>query len=289
MFKSAWIRIPIVLAAGLSALAACSLGGNATGFTVPVRDLESQVALIRPHTDIRLPSNTQGPVPAVILLHGCGGLRQVQEDYAAALLDAGYAVLIVGSNAARGIGRFGAMSQVCGAMRLWGQERAADIHAALAIAGEQPGIDATRLGLLGWSHGGWTILDALSFAGAGQTPTALNGAGADLTGVELAIAMYPYCGFPARVDGQTLDRRMRLHAILAGQDAIAPVRDCVQDFQRAQTLDGAVSYEIWDGLSHAFDEPNAPPLDPRIRYDAHAAAQARQRVVDLFSEAFDQG
>ena len=270
----------IVLAVLASGLGSCAIG-QATGALVPARSLAAQVALIRPHTDIDVPGGTADPVPAVILLHGCGGLRQVQPAYATDLLDAGYGVITVDSNSARGIGRFAAMSQVCTALRLWGRERAADIEAALAIARDDPRIDADRLALIGWSHGGWTVLDALDYAGEGRMPPALHGAERPpLDGIRSAILLYPYCGFPVRADGRDFPEAIRLHAILAENDVVAPPGDCQQLFQRAQSRGHPVDHTLWPDLTHAFDEPDGPP-DPRMEYDAEAAARARAHVIRI--------
>jgi dienelactone hydrolase len=266
-------------------------GGNAAGWTMPKRSLAQQVELIRPHSDIRLPPSTteSRPVPTVILFHGCGGLRDVQEDYAAAALDAGYGVMIIGSNAARGIGRFGAMSQVCTALRLWGQERAADVHAAIEIAREDPRIDDDQLALVGWSHGGWTVLDALGFSGEGRLPESMTSGSTDLSAhVRAAIVYYPYCGFPVRSNGETLDRAIPLYGVLAQRDMVAPHRDCVRVLDRARSAGVSVEYAIWPEITHAFDEPNQP-ADPRMAYDPEAAARARAYLVSILDQTFDQG
>tara|TARA_R110002095_G_scaffold117650_3_gene102562 strand:- start:632 stop:1555 length:924 start_codon:yes stop_codon:yes gene_type:complete len=281
MFK---LLIRAVLAAsaiGATGLAA-SASSNTTGIGVPRRSLEQQVELIRPFTDIRIPDNATGPVPAILMFHGCGGLRQVQDDYASAALDAGYGVLIIGSNAARGIDRFAAMSQVCTGLRLWGRERAADVFAGLVLAREDDRIDASRLALIGWSHGGWTILEALDDAGRHAVPEALqieDGEAPDLAGVRTAMTLYPYCGFPMRSDGREYAREIPLHAILAANDLIAPPGDCERLFEHAEAVGHAVEFEVWPGQTHAFDEPNPPP-DPRINYDADAAARARSIWVE---------
>jgi dienelactone hydrolase len=273
----------------MSGLGACATG-NFTGWSVPERTLTEQTALLREHVEIRLPEAASGPVPAAILLHGCGGLRDVQEDYASALLTAGYGVVLVDSNSARGIGRFGAMTQVCTAQRLWGQERAADIPAAIAIASESPGIDADRLALIGWSHGGWTVLEALDFAGEDRTSPVLSPQpSTPLPGVRTAIAIYPYCGFPVRADGRGFASDIPLHALLGGRDVVAPARDCERLFARAAEAGRPVNHELWSNVTHAFDEPNGPP-DPRMEYDADAAQRARASVISWLDEAFaDQG
>lgn len=272
--------------AGLAMLLAVLLLAFAvslSGLAVPKRSLEQQVALIQPHTEIRLPENVAGPVPGVLLLHGCGGRRLVQDNYADVVVDAGYAALIINSNEARGIGRLGSMSQVCMALRLLGQERAADIHAGLEIARNHPGIDGERLALLGWSHGGWTILDTLSLTGESRAPASLHNGPVELNGVQLALTMYPYCGFPALTDGHNLPAHIPLHAILAEDDVIAPADRCAHRLTRG----GAhVSFETYADQTHAFDEPNAPPLDPRIVYNENAAARAQRRVVQLLDEKF---
>lgn len=267
-------------AAVLSAMFLCACAGAESG---EERGLFEQVELIRGHTRIELPEHADGPVPAAILFHGCGGLRAVQGNYAEDLLEAGYAVLIVDSHGARGIGRFAAMTQVCAALRLRGQERAADVRAAIELARGEDGIDGERLALIGWSHGGWTLLEALTYAGEGRLPPSIEGTQQPvdaLPGVRSAILVYPYCGFPARARGDRLPEGVDVHAILAGRDMIAPIADCRRAVERAADSGRAVDYVVWDDVTHAFDEPNQPP-DPRMEYDAQSAARARAHVTDI--------
>lgn len=263
--------LAVILFAGVMA--------NATEAGISQRPVEAQADFLAPHVEIHLPDGAEGPVPAALMFHGCGGVRQVQADYADALNEAGFAAIIVDSNGARGIGRIGAMTQVCGGFRLWGQERAADVFAAVELARADSRIDGERLTLIGWSHGGWTILDALGFEAQEAAIPALDNRTARLTGVERAIIFYPWCGWPSRTDREGLDTDRPLSIILAGNDLVARKAPCRELAATAMAEDQPVDIETWDGLTHAFDEPNAPAFDPRMRYDAEAAERARERVI----------
>jgi len=205
----------------------------------------------------------------------------MQEDYAAALNAAGYGAIIIDSMAPRGIGRAGAMTQVCTALRLRGQARAADVFAAVELARGTPGIDPDRLVLVGWSHGGWAILDALTFAADGDPPPSLS-AMPGLHGVQATVLMYPYCSFPARARRHSIDAGVAIDAVLAGRDLVASTADCRHVLERASGAGVTVSWEIWPGLTHAFDEPGNP--DPRMHYDAEAARAAHQRLIGRLDE-----
>jgi len=281
ILKKAAIGLALVFSAlGVSAAT------NSTGLLLDKHTLDEQVALISPHVEIRIPENSNGPVPALLMFHGCGGLQEVQGLYATEILNAGYAVVIVDSLSARNIGRFGALSQVCAALRLWGQERSADIHAALAIAAADARIDADNLALIGWSHGGWVVLDALGYSGDNVLPPALSQGEARLPdSVKAAILIYPYCGFPVRTNGSNLDTDIPIHAILAERDLIAPNRDCRRTLNNAHEAGVQVDMDVWPGITHAFDKPNQP-FDPRMEYNAEAASRSHSYVISVLDQTF---
>jgi dienelactone hydrolase len=286
------MHINLRWAAVAAATIVAGLGGsalsNSSGFSIPKRTLDQQVSLIEPFTEILIPDDAGGPVPTLIMFHGCGGLRDIQQIYAEAVLEAGYGVIIVDSNAARGIGRIGSMGTVCAALRLWGQERAADVHAAIKIAANDDRVDATRLALIGWSHGGWTLLEALTYSGEAQLPpTLLDGEPALSGQVGIAILMYPYCGFPVRSTGAHLDPSIGVHAILAEDDLVAPHQTCVQTLGVASRNHPSIQVELWPDITHAFDDPNQAP-DPRMEYDAVAAERAHATVIGILDQSFDE-
>ena len=107
-----------------------------------------------------LPNRT-GPVPAVVMLHGCSGLArhgQIFRSYRAwarILTRAGYAVLAVDSAGSRGFGR------TCGpspARKVMYREGPGDAYAALRYLRTRTEIDGARVYLIGWSQGGGITL-----------------------------------------------------------------------------------------------------------------------------------
>ncbi|WP_420434977.1 dienelactone hydrolase family protein [Hyphobacterium sp.] len=286
MLRRWWIWTGAALL-GLVVIYAATIAQNLSGIFVPQRTLDAQIALLRPGVEARLPANALRPIPAVLLFHGCGGQRPMHHSYADAITEAGFAAVLIDSFAPRRIGRFAAMTQVCAGLRLQGQERAADVFAALEIVRSMPEIDSQRLVLAGWSHGGWTLLDAASFAGIGDQPSALVDSPGYLHGVVRIVAIYPYCGFPARASGRLVDGLPPIEIILAGGDMVAPIADCECLARRAEATGADLSYEVWSGVTHAFDDPDAPALDPRMSYDASAAHRLRDRLISTLRESQD--
>ena len=103
-----------------------------------------------------------GPFPAVVGMHGCGGLFNAQGriearaiEWSAVLNARGYAVLYPESFAPRRAS--GGCVGGGPAVRPW-NERPRDAYGALAYLQSLPFVIGDRIGLMGWSHGGGTVL-----------------------------------------------------------------------------------------------------------------------------------
>ena len=225
------------------------------------------------HATISTPAG-KGPFPLVIQLHGCGGLRPFMRFYTEAALDQGVAVITVDSVTPRGLAGWRSNALVCTGAVLKGAERAADLYAIYDWARRQDWVDPDRIAAAGWSHGGWTIMDALA-AGpdAGRYCKLTDLPELPLKGLDCAIVIYPYAGFPAL----TLRRgwthyRPRLFAVLGGCDQVVGVRLPARARDRLERDGHAVERLVFPEATHVFDDDT--PADPRSRFRPDLRDQA---------------
>ena len=91
-----------------------------------------------------------GPFPAVLVMHGCGGINDSHRSWAGRLVGWGYAAVIVDS--------FGPRNQrrVCESVETPSRliVRGLDAHNAATYLRTLPNIQADQIGIVGFSHGG---------------------------------------------------------------------------------------------------------------------------------------
>ena len=94
-----------------------------------------------------------GPAPAVVLMHGCGGVWSLQREWARRLQSWGYVALVLDSFGPRGV------EAICPELDS-GQPhqgnyvaRVFDAYGAHGYLSALDVVDAERIALLGWSHG----------------------------------------------------------------------------------------------------------------------------------------
>lgn len=93
------------------------------------------------------------PVPAMVILHGSGGVQSSRESaYGEFLADNGIAGIVLNSFESRGI--TGATSYGDKILCVTEADMVADAYAALQWLQRHPKIDPTRIGLMGFSYGG---------------------------------------------------------------------------------------------------------------------------------------
>src|ERR1700676_2627215 len=193
-----------------------------------------------------------GPFPAVIALHGCGGLaahaEQIQpryRDWAEQLLRTGKAVLLPDSYGSRQLGpqcRVNAKEHRVLARR----ERVADILAARQWLVQQPWVSRVRIGLVGWANGASAVLWAVR-------PQLPSKADPDFRS---AIAFYPDCRLSSGLGWSA--RGPSLVLIGANDDLSSPAA-CRQMIDGARGRSALARIVVYPGAYHDFDQANLPP------------------------------
>lgn len=192
-------------------------------------------------------------------MHGCGGKKPFQTTWAEVARGAGAAVIVVDSHTPRRISQMGAYTSVCTGLRLPGRERAGDLFAAIAWARGQSWADPSRIAAAGWSHGGWTISDALSFRTPAEMARATGVADLPeepLAGLAALFLVYPYLG-PLALHGRPWRLAPRVTAILCGRDLIAGGAWPRRVLAQAAARGAEVEIVPFETATHAFDEPEA--------------------------------
>lgn len=216
--------------------------------------------ILRPHDVVYRPVG-EGRSPAVILLHGCGGIRRKDTQWAEAFREQGYVALVVDSLSGRGLTSRVDRRKVCLGLDLWGSTRAGDLLASLEYVRALPYVDGTRIAVVGWSHGAWTALDFLASA----PPEAVKG-------VRAIVAFYPYCGIASRARWLGLRVGVPLLMLLAEADTTVSTGECLQFAEEEAERGHPVTTKVYPEVGHVFDwRDSAATLDARERVRAFLA------------------
>jgi dienelactone hydrolase len=189
-----------------------------------------------------------GRVPAMIIVHGSGGVSAGREGrYAREMVKLGVAALVIDCFRGRGISSSVEHQDVVSS-----SDMLDDAFAALKALAGHPRIDAGRVGLAGFSKGGTVaLLAAYEVRAARGLPPGLRFA--------LHVPFYPWCGsqyFKPRSTGAPI------YMLLGGADTYVGVAPC-QESAAALKAEGArVEVVVFPGARHGFDGA-APFYDPR--------------------------
>ena len=130
------------------------------------------------------------PAPAIAMFHGCGGaydksgaLSRRMREYADLFNGLGMHVLVVDSLTARHEKEL--CTQRSGTRRVTQANRRLDALGAIAYLADRADVDAKRIGMMGWSHGGSTVLSASNLHHRDVAAAIVKPA--------FAIAFYPGC------------------------------------------------------------------------------------------------
>jgi dienelactone hydrolase len=245
--------------------------------TVPWKDQQIQIRARLFH-----PAGP-GPFPGVILLHHCGGLNSEFSNalpyYASMLVQQGYAVAEPDSFTARNV------VEDCNIGAVRPLDRAQDVFAVAELMATRPDIKASKIGVVGWSHGGWAdVYIARDWPAERPLRESLAAKGAKIAAV---VALYgETCGGPEKA------------AVVTPLLGLFGERDSSTRIDVCQTLaaqsKGLMQIHIYENDFHAFDvasgdsRPDGPHSARGVRviiaYDPVAAQDSHARALAFFAE-----
>lgn len=247
--------------------------------------VQQRIDSLLPSAQLYLPEG-EGPFPVVIQLHGCGGTKKLQAAWAPVARDVGWAAIVVDSFAFRKISTTEAYLTVCLGLRLWGRERAGDLFAMMEWARHQGWADPNRLAVAGWSHGGWTAMDAMALKPGEEAAreTHLAGLPAEpLSGLVGAFLLYPYSGIGSLSAERGMRADVPVEVIVGARDSVVGGRGNGRRLTGVAKPGSPVNVTVFETATHAFDE--ADNRDIRLHHDSVLTERARQMYRDFLKAA----
>jgi dienelactone hydrolase len=214
--------------------------------------------------------NGAGPFPAIVLAHSCAGVNPHTDIWGKRLANWGYVAVAPDSFGPRG------EKQVCTkAGVVTGGMRVPDIAGALKFLATQPDVRAGHIGLIGHSHGGWTVMRAVQ-KGYGLVGHGLKG----------SVAYYPFC--QPQFDR---DVAVPLLILIGDKDDWTPAESCRKLQAAGFAQPGFVEAIYYPTAYHSFDSPApyrivtvADGKSHHLEYDPVAAPDAEARTKAFFDK-----
>jgi dienelactone hydrolase len=244
-----------------------------------------------------LKPNTEGVHAALVLLHGCSGLQNdgrmfgLYRAWSRMFALRGYVTLVVDSAGSRG---FGETCTDRPERRTMLRERPKDAYAALHYLQTLPFVRADRVGVIGWSQGGATVLLSIGARSSGR-PEGLNA-----PDFRVAVALYPgACSERLQsrpfVDAEpnTWTTSIPLLVLQGEADNWTPAAPCEAFMAGAKQRGAPVEFKLYPNAHHVFDAPNRPVRElpayrmrdgvvPLAGTEPMARADAIPRVIEFF-------
>jgi dienelactone hydrolase len=211
--------------------------------------------------ELRIPPG-EGRVPAVIMLHGSGGLGGAQQQWAEDLNAIGIAVFLLDSFSARGI-----TSTVNDQTQLDHLAMMVDAYRALDMLAQHPRIDPNRVAVMGWSKGALAAVYAsMERFRSSYAPPNVE--------FQAHIGLFTPCNTSYRDEQKTTGKPIRLfHGTADDYVAIGPCRAYVG---RLKSAGVDITLTEYPGAHHSYDT-----LRPSGRRRPGPAGQHHELTIAL--------
>ena len=189
---------------------------------------------------LKIPRAGNDRLPAVVLLHGSGGVGGNVVDWENDFNQMGIATFVLDAFTGRGITSTSANQAVLGRLAM-----TYDAYRALEILEKHPRIDSRRVALMGFSRGGQAVLYAAS-----KRFQAMHG---PASGLDFAayVPFYASCGTRFIDDENFSPKPIRMFHGAA--DNYVPVAPCREYVQRLKARGVDVALTEYPGAHHAFN------------------------------------
>ncbi len=207
-----------------------------------------------------------GPFPAVVLMHGCAGITKWNKVWTDRLVAWGFVVLDMDSFTPRGL-RYICDGREISTATPW--TRALDAYGAKDYLSTLRFIDATRIAVMGMSHGGAAVLHTIERS---------TSAGLQTNPFQAAIALYPLCRKLQHVHIPTL-------ILIGDKDTWTLASWCKRHLDELQPPH-EVTLKVFPGAHHIFDLKGVDEeqLGHTNRYHPQAGPEAIEIIRKFLKE-----
>ena len=189
--------------------------------------------------ELRLPVGSAGKVPAVILVHGSGGIGSNVDQWAADINAIGVAAFILDSFSGRGI-----TSTVTDQSQLASVAMMVDAYRALDVLSRHARIDPARIAIMGFSKGAVAAVYSSS-------ERFRRAYGPKEASFAAHIGLYTPCHVTYRDEDKVSGKPIRLYHGLA--DDWVPVAPCRGYVERLKAAGADIVLTEYPGAYHAYD------------------------------------
>jgi dienelactone hydrolase len=195
--------------------------------------------------ELRIPKPGSERLPAVVLIHGSGGIGRNSADWVGVLNGIGISTFLVDSFTARGLVSVTTNQAVLGRL-----VQTYDAYRALELLAKHSRVDPAKIGAMGFSRGGQAIL----YASMKRLQKIHGPADASFAAY---IPFYPNCGTTYIEDENLVDKPIRIFH--GSADDYVPVAPCRSYVERLRKAGKDIVLTEYADAHHVFDGANFQP------------------------------